>query len=407
MDRVVSKRALAYLGAGLAAAAVYAVIPGESQRFAYPVFPLAASIATGLRARTASTHRASWWMLAVAFLLFACADVLYEVIAYTSFPGPPDVCFLAGFAVLTVAAFRFRELIQTYTAERSLDTLIAGTGAALVVWIVWVEPAATAVQASPGAAALALGYPVLDLMVLTLLVSGGPLRGSRAWLIAGTVGYLVGDTWWSVVSLKGTYETGIWPDAMWLWAYIAWGAAALDRTRPGRWDPQPFAVRARFILIGSLGLPTVALAFHEIRYQRLPESSVLIMAFVLGGLVLVRLQLAQRREWQANRQREQSFDALKKSLEREGHAVDAVLVLEQRNRSILDSAGEGIIGTNRDGITTFANPAAAAMLGRTVEELTGHKLSEVIRRVHTDGAPQDHSDPQIMDMIAQGHDWHT
>jgi PAS domain S-box-containing protein len=51
----------------------------------------------------------------------------------------------------------------------------------------------------------------------------------------------------------------------------------------------------------------------------------------------------------------------------------------QLNESILNSAGEGIFGVNPAGRTTFINPAAAAMLGYSVEELMGQRLHDVVR----------------------------
>lgn len=40
-----------------------------------------------------------------------------------------------------------------------------------------------------------------------------------------------------------------------------------------------------------------------------------------------------------------------------------VETLERRNQLILRCAGEGIYGLDRDGMSTFVNPAAAEMLG--------------------------------------------
>ena len=38
---------------------------------------------------------------------------------------------------------------------------------------------------------------------------------------------------------------------------------------------------------------------------------------------------------------------------------------------VLHSAGEGIYGLDAEGLTTFSNPAAEAMVGWTAEELIG------------------------------------
>jgi PAS domain S-box-containing protein len=47
-----------------------------------------------------------------------------------------------------------------------------------------------------------------------------------------------------------------------------------------------------------------------------------------------------------------------------------------RGELILNSAGEGIVGVDEDGRTTFANAAAAAMTGWSVAELVGHPLGQ-------------------------------
>jgi two-component system, cell cycle sensor histidine kinase and response regulator CckA len=47
-----------------------------------------------------------------------------------------------------------------------------------------------------------------------------------------------------------------------------------------------------------------------------------------------------------------------------------------RGELILNSAGEGIVGVDGEGRTTFANTAAAAMTGWSVAELIGHPLGE-------------------------------
>ncbi|MFB1082599.1 EAL domain-containing protein [Jeotgalibacillus sp. JSM ZJ347] len=53
-------------------------------------------------------------------------------------------------------------------------------------------------------------------------------------------------------------------------------------------------------------------------------------------------------------------------------------LLSKRNESILNSAGEGIYGLNKEGIITFCNPTAATMLNYEVNELVGKPQAEVI-----------------------------
>jgi len=68
-------------------------------------------------------------------------------------------------------------------------------------------------------------------------------------------------------------------------------------------------------------------------------------------------------------------------------AEGAVRHLQELNASILQSAGEGIYGLDREGRTTFANRAALAMLGWEAGELLGEPQHELIHHTHADGAP--------------------
>jgi PAS domain S-box-containing protein len=65
------------------------------------------------------------------------------------------------------------------------------------------------------------------------------------------------------------------------------------------------------------------------------------------------------------------------------------LELEKTNdmhRLILSAAGEGIYGLDPDGLTTFANPAALAMLGFSEEELIGKPQHRMIHHSYADGS---------------------
>lgn len=65
--------------------------------------------------------------------------------------------------------------------------------------------------------------------------------------------------------------------------------------------------------------------------------------------------------------------------------------LTHRYSVILNEAGEGIYGLDRQGRTTFANPSAAAMLGYSVDELFGRLMHELLHHSRPDGStfPQD------------------
>ena len=61
--------------------------------------------------------------------------------------------------------------------------------------------------------------------------------------------------------------------------------------------------------------------------------------------------------------------------------------LHRQNELILNSAGQGIIGLDLQGMVSFANEAAARMLGRAVEELVGQHSHSRWHHTRPDGRP--------------------
>jgi PAS domain S-box-containing protein len=70
-------------------------------------------------------------------------------------------------------------------------------------------------------------------------------------------------------------------------------------------------------------------------------------------------------------------------------AQDAQKRLSQQldfTRAITDSLAEGIYAVDRDGLTSFVNPAAERMLGYSREELLGRDMHELVHFRHADGS---------------------
>jgi len=68
-------------------------------------------------------------------------------------------------------------------------------------------------------------------------------------------------------------------------------------------------------------------------------------------------------------------------------AEERLDVANRRNEALLNSAGEGIYGIDRDGLTTFANPVAARLIGHDVAELVGRNRRDIFRHTRADGTP--------------------
>ncbi|MAF54041.1 MAG: PAS domain-containing protein [SAR202 cluster bacterium] len=81
--------------------------------------------------------------------------------------------------------------------------------------------------------------------------------------------------------------------------------------------------------------------------------------------------------------------------------------LVRQNDLILNSAGEGICGVDLHGATTFANPAAARMVGWTVDELIGKSQHDVVHHSRPDGAPYPSEHCPIHATLADGQVHHV
>lgn len=68
-------------------------------------------------------------------------------------------------------------------------------------------------------------------------------------------------------------------------------------------------------------------------------------------------------------------------------AEEAIERLIRKNELILNSAGEGIVGLDRNGRHTFVNPVAARMLGYGIEEMIGQPSHALIHHTRPDGTP--------------------
>ena len=81
--------------------------------------------------------------------------------------------------------------------------------------------------------------------------------------------------------------------------------------------------------------------------------------------------------------------------------------ISRQNRTILETAGEGIFGLDLYGVTTFINPAAAQLLGYTPDELIGCKHHEIMHYAYADGLPMKHDDCLINKAMQSGQAHHV
>ena len=76
--------------------------------------------------------------------------------------------------------------------------------------------------------------------------------------------------------------------------------------------------------------------------------------------------------------------------------------LSRTYKAILETAGEGIYGADKDGKITFINPAAARMLGWPAEELIGMQNHYLFHHTRPDGSPYPEADCPILSSFKDG-----
>ncbi|WP_295815941.1 PAS domain S-box protein [uncultured Deinococcus sp.] len=69
---------------------------------------------------------------------------------------------------------------------------------------------------------------------------------------------------------------------------------------------------------------------------------------------------------------------------------------------LLTAAGEGVFGLDARGVTTFANPSAARLLGYSIERMIGSRQHDLIHHHHADGTPFPVQDCPIHQTLSDG-----
>ncbi|HRX71724.1 MAG: PAS domain S-box protein [Gammaproteobacteria bacterium] len=121
---------------------------------------------------------------------------------------------------------------------------------------------------------------------------------------------------------------------------------------------------------GGISVSVPFAPFLEI--ERHQHRSLLLGHGVIGVLGVFGL-------WIGGRRLQQSRGRLLRSLQEAGR-------LATRDRLLLSSLGEGVYGTDRDGVCIFINPAALALLGYSEEEVIGANQHRLFHARRPDGS---------------------
>ena len=304
----------AALPALLLAALVVAdvLLPGDSRAelALFDLLEAATAVAAGLacfrvgrrlgRLRALRARRRSWTLLGAACLSWAAGQVVWtwqEVVLglEAPFPSPAEAGFL-GFGVLAVAsALLVHRGYGTWRRRlRALaDGLVVAGSLFCALWVLALERLLTGSD-RVGELALSLAYPLVDLVLLTVLLLSlirNPSSRTARLLAAGGTAMLLADAGFSYSVSATGYSTGGLSDYGWLAAFALFGAAACARSGDVDGDPLPARTsRAAAVLPYApllLAAPLVVQQLWAGEDRVVVVTSAALVALVLGRQALL------------------------------------------------------------------------------------------------------------------------
>ena len=322
--------------------------------------------------------RLGWAVLGLATLVYAVGDGAFAWLDLGGGPTSPslaDLAYVNYYPIVVVALFMFQRAssAQHDTLRLTIDSLIVVIGGGIVVWHTLFRPVLESLNPDPLTAALALGYPIGDLVLLfgvaaTALRHPPEIDARALTALVGGLGLMfVADVGYGQLNLTGTFGLERWPDVIYLSSTLLIALAGYFQAHPGTLAEGRGKAMSRWLL----ALPYVALAAGYSVLIALATGQVtgelvevLYGAVALTVIVLIRQELVLR----------ENSHLLAEQARRES---------EERFRALAANTSDAVVLVDRDGVVTDAPSAVGRVLGVDSSKLVGRPIS---RLVHADDA---------------------
>ncbi|MFJ1617052.1 putative bifunctional diguanylate cyclase/phosphodiesterase [Streptomyces sp. NPDC088251] len=326
--------------------------------------------------------RPAWLLFSLSSLMAAGGNAVwgwYEVLLGVQVPSPSladafYLCF-APPAIVGLLVLAKRPVTRAGWVCLALDSWLIGGSLLTLSWSLALAHTAHLVDAegaSVARAALSLAYPLLDIVLVSMVLAlhfrrANVNRSAVNTAIAALALTVLSDALFTSPLLRQTYHSGQLLDAGWfagslLLAYAPWGASsAPDHPLPPRDAPRPTSRP----IAGSLAALTPYLAgavctlgilYNVIEGRRVDRvvvftgCTVVLALVVRQGIMLVdNIALTQELA-----QKENHF------------------------RSLVQGSSDVIMIAAPTGVLRYVSPAAAGVYGRDAEDLVGAELSSII-----------------------------
>jgi len=302
-----------------------------------------------MRVRSTAVLRGAWIAMGAGVLLYNVANLVYffhdQNLHPIPAPAPSDVPYLLSYVAFVIGvAMMTQRAFGAVRVSIRLDGAITGLAIGAAAGMVWFDPILK-VSGRPLEVAVGMSYPLFDLVLLVLLVSGlAPMHyrpdRSTALLMMGMTSFVIGDVIYLNQVAAGTYVGGTplestWAIGIWLIGLAAW--PRLERRAAPRTKATgvPSGISLVPIVFGAISVVVLAASLVH------PTSKVtLLMALGAICLVIVRMGLTLR-DVKVVEQR--SFQVAR---------VDELTGLSNR-RAFFEESEERITSMGRDGTLGF------------------------------------------------------
>ena len=298
---------LIYLVIGALVSVVYLLVQRVNAGPVFNAIGLSAAVMIVLAVRMHEpARRLPWYLFAAGQVLFVCGDVIaynYKRLFGVDLPYPAisDLfylsvypCFVAGVLLL------IRHRSPGRDRASLIDSIIISVGAGALSWVYLMAPYAHDPNLTLLQKLISIAYPLMDLVLLTVVVRlavGGGHRSPALYLLLGSAVCLLGTDsiyGWILLNVPGGYTTGGLLDGGWALFYLLLGATALHPTMLTLDTPTPRSETARpgrrLLVLAGASLMAPGVQFFDALRGRPTDVPVLAGASaVVFCLVLIRL----------------------------------------------------------------------------------------------------------------------